>query len=116
VIVAEADSVVSAWLVAVMVTVCGVEMLAGAVYRPDALIVPVPAGLIVQVTAVFPVFRTLAVNCCVWLAPMVALGGVTPTDTGIISVTVAEAACVISVRLVAVMVTVCCEVMLAGAV
>jgi len=42
-------------------------MVAGAVYRPDELIVPVPAGLIVQVTAVLLVLATVAVNC--WVCP-----------------------------------------------
>jgi hypothetical protein len=60
----EADTAVFAWLVAVTVTVCCVEMVAGAVYKPDELIVPVPAGLIVQVTAVLLVLVTVAVNCC----------------------------------------------------
>jgi hypothetical protein len=64
--VAAADFVVSAWLVAVTLTVCCFMMLAGAVYRPEALIEPVPEGLIVQLTAVFEVFATLAANCCVW--------------------------------------------------
>jgi hypothetical protein len=42
--VAEELLVVSAWLVAVTVTVCWIVMLAGAVYRPEVLIVPTPAG------------------------------------------------------------------------
>jgi hypothetical protein len=53
VIEAMADFVVSAWLVAVIVTVCCVETVAGAVYRPALLIVPAPvAGEMLQVTAV----------------------------------------------------------------
>ena len=63
-IVAEADLVVSNWLVAVIVTVCWVAMLDGATYKPDTLIVPTPAGLIVQVTAVLMALITFAVNCC----------------------------------------------------
>ena len=39
------------------------EIVAGAVYNPDELIVPVPAGLIDQVTAVLVVLVTVAVNC-----------------------------------------------------
>jgi hypothetical protein len=62
---AEADWVVFAWLVAVIVTVCCVVIVAGAVYRPDELIVPIFVGLIVQVTAVLYEFVTVAVNCCV---------------------------------------------------
>jgi hypothetical protein len=65
VIVDEADFVVSAWLVAVTITVCWLVILAGAVYRPEELIVPTPPGEIVQVTAVLPLFTTLAENCCV---------------------------------------------------
>ena len=64
--VAKADLLVSAWLVAVTVTVCCAEIVAGAVYSPDALTVPTPAGLIVQVTAVLLVFVTVAVNCALW--------------------------------------------------
>ena len=44
--VAYADWVGSDWLVAVIVTVCAVAMLAGAVYRPVALNVPTPSGAI----------------------------------------------------------------------
>ena len=66
------DSVIDAvpvWLpspVAVMVKVCCVVMLAGAVYSPVALIVPAPEeGLSVQVTVVLPLFATVAVSCSV---------------------------------------------------
>jgi hypothetical protein len=65
--VAVEDLLVSAWLVAVTVTVCWAEIVAGAVYSPDVLIVPTPAGLIVHVTAVLALF-VVAVNCCVWPA------------------------------------------------
>jgi hypothetical protein len=68
VIVPEAVAEESAWLVAVTVTVSAVVMLAGAVYRPVELIVPAPAGEIVQVTAALLVFTALAENCCVWPA------------------------------------------------
>jgi hypothetical protein len=64
--VAEAVAAVFAWLVAVTVMVCCVPMLAGAVYRPEELIVPAPdEGLIDHVTAVLLVFETVAVNCWV---------------------------------------------------
>jgi hypothetical protein len=63
--VADADCVVSAWLVAVTVTVCCEEMVDGAVYSPDVLMVPVPAGAIAQVTVVLLVLVTVAMNCCV---------------------------------------------------
>ena len=66
--VAEADFVGSAWLVAVTVTVCCDVMLAGAVYKPVALTLPTPLGLIDQVTVELVVLVTVAVNCCVWLA------------------------------------------------
>ena len=52
---------------------------------------PVPAGLIVQVTAVLLVFVTVAVNCCVWLPYKVAVVGLTVTATGGESVIVAAA-------------------------
>ena len=61
VIVAEADLVVSACAVAFTVTDDGVLKLAGAVYKPEVEIVPGPA--VVQVTAVFVVPVTVAVNC-----------------------------------------------------
>src|SRR5271165_6898190 len=60
---ALADLVVSAALVAVMVTVCEEEIVAGAVYKPLADSVPT-GGLMLQVTAVLLVPVTVAVNCC----------------------------------------------------
>jgi hypothetical protein len=54
--------VVSATLVAVTVTVCGLPSAAGAVYNPPLEIVP-SAGLTDHVTAVFVVPVTVAVNC-----------------------------------------------------
>jgi hypothetical protein len=77
---------------------------------------PVPAGLIVQVTAVFEEPVTLAVNCCVWPATRVLVTGVTVTPTGGFSVTAALADLVVSAALVAVTVTVCAVAMDAGAV
>ena len=62
VIVAEADLVGSTTLVAVTVVIVWAENDVGAVYRPAALIVPAEAD---QVTPVFPVPVTNAVNC--WL-------------------------------------------------
>jgi hypothetical protein len=63
--VTEADFVVSAWLVAVRITVCGLPEV-GAVYSPVESTIPIPTGLIVQVTAVLLLLDTLAKNCCVW--------------------------------------------------
>jgi multidrug efflux pump subunit AcrB len=100
----------------VIVTVCCVATVAGAVYSPAVEIVPVPAGLMDHVTAVLLVFVTVAENCCVWLAYKLAVVGVRLTAIGGIKVTVAEAAEVPFCWLVAVTVTGCFVVMLAGAV
>ena len=67
--VVESDFVLSACEIAFIVTV-PLGTAAGAVYKPAALIVPtVPLPPVVpftcQVTAVFAVFATVAVNCCV---------------------------------------------------
>ena len=53
------------WLFAMMVTVCSVAMLVGAVYRPDEVSVPCAPDVIDQLmaTAQVPVAR----NC--WLCP-----------------------------------------------
>jgi len=53
---------------------------AGAVYKPDELIVPMLAALAdvlltCQVTAVFVVPETVAVNCCVWPVRTLAVAG-----------------------------------------
>ena len=56
---AVADFVGSATLVAVTVTVWALEIEAGAVYRPAALMLP-RAGVSDQVTAVLPVLVTAA--------------------------------------------------------
>jgi hypothetical protein len=66
--VAAALLVESAALVAVIVTVPGLGMADGAVYRPDVEIVPTceeppVIPLTLQTTAVFDVFETAAVNC-----------------------------------------------------
>ena len=115
-IAALADFVESAALVAVNVTVCAALIGVGAVYSPEAEIVPVPAGLIVQVTAVFVEPVTVDVNCCVCAANSDALAGVTVTVTGGFKVTVAVADLVVSATLVAVMVTVLCAAIDGGAV
>ena len=59
---AVAFLLVSATLVAVTVTVCGLPSVAGAVYRPLLEIVPT-AGLTDHVTAAFVAPATVAVNC-----------------------------------------------------
>ncbi len=63
--------VVSAWLVAVIVTGVLEEAL-GAVNNPEELTLPAVAD---QETAWFESLPTVAVNCCVPLAAMVALWG-----------------------------------------
>jgi hypothetical protein len=79
--VAVADSALSVALVAVTVTVCEDVTVAGAVYRPLALMVPVPVGLRVQFIVTGEPF-TVPVNCCVWLAYSAAVAGVTATPFG----------------------------------
>ena len=74
----------SACEVAVMVTVPPVGTVAGAVYSPDALIVPILAALAdallnCHVTAVFEVPLTTAVNCCVCPVGTLAVAGDTFT-------------------------------------
>jgi hypothetical protein len=71
--------------VAVTVTVPPVGTVVGAAYSPDALIVPILAALAdvlltCQVTAVFVVPETVAVNCWVWLVPTLAVAGATCTE------------------------------------
>ena len=108
-IVADADWLASAWLVAVIVTVCCEFVVVGAVYRPAASIVPTPLGLIVQLAAVSLVLFTTEVNCCVCPAYRVTLSGATLIATGRaagINVTVDDADWDVSATLVAVMYTV----------
>jgi hypothetical protein len=62
--VAAADFVESATLVAFTVTVWELTIEAGAVYRPEALMLPA-SGLIDQVTVVLPVLVTVAEKLCV---------------------------------------------------
>jgi hypothetical protein len=88
------DLLGSACDVAVTTTFDGVGTLAGAVYRPDALIVPQPVPLQpaperLHVTAVLVVPVTVAVNCC--CAPMVTVAVAGETATVIAGVTVTTA-------------------------
>jgi hypothetical protein len=61
---AEPDKRLFDWFVAVIVTFCGVEMLAGAEYKPLGVIVPTEGFAQVKVPP--QVATLLAVNCCVW--------------------------------------------------
>jgi hypothetical protein len=84
--VAEADFVVSAWLVAATVTEPELGTKPGAVYRPVEEMVPTvllpPAVLLTdQVTAVLLVLLTVAVNCCVPSTITEALVGEMETAT-----------------------------------
>ena len=84
------------------------------------------AGLRLQVTAVFELPVTVAVNCCVWPCPKLACAGLTLTVTGAgggvlgagggVKISVAVALLELSATLVAVTVTVCCAAIDAGAV
>lgn len=114
--VAVADLVVSATLVALTVTVCCADTVAGAVYSPPLLTVPTPAGLIDHVTAVLARSVTVAVNCCVPPCPNVTVVGDMVTVPGGFKVTVALADLVVSATLVTLTVTVCWLVNVAGAV
>jgi hypothetical protein len=80
--------VVSAIEVAVTVTLGVVGMVAGAVYWPEALMVPLvesppPTPFTAHVTAVLDVLLTVAVNCCVVAGMTVAVAGVTLTVTAV---------------------------------
>ena len=68
-------------LIALMVTVCEVEIDAGAMYRPDAEMLP-SAGLSDQFTAVFEELATAALNAWACDGRSVALNGVNTTLTG----------------------------------
>ena len=102
-------------LVAVMVTVCAVLMTEGAVYNPfDRL--PTD-GLIDQVTAVFELPATVAVNRVLCAGVRVALSGL------MLMLTMLGSSCTVtlprlegSATLVAVTVTVCAALMTEGAV
>ena len=106
---------VSAELVAFTVTVCATVVVAGAVYRPLVEMLPTD-GLIDHVTAVFVDPATVAVNCCVLLAASVDVAGLNEIVTAGCSVTVAVAVFDVSAELVAFTVTVCVDVIVAGAV
>jgi hypothetical protein len=84
--IAEADFVVSATDVAVIVAEDGLGTVAGAAYRPADVIVPQefptqPVPLTFQVTPVLLVPVTLAENCCCPPTASVARVGVTVTET-----------------------------------
>lgn len=76
--VTDALLVVSGWLVAVTVTGVVAET-AGAVNNPEELTLPALAD---QETAKFELLLTVAVNCWVPLAAMVALWGESETVVG----------------------------------
>jgi hypothetical protein len=82
--IAEPDFVGSACDAAVTVTCDGFGAVAGAAYNPVAEIVPFAAPPpTLQVTAVFEVPDTVAVNCCVPAGTTVAVAGETVTEIGV---------------------------------
>jgi hypothetical protein len=108
--VADADLVLSAVEVATTLTRAGLGTVPGAVYKPLVEMVPQPlpeqpAPLRLHVTAVFVVFITVAVNCCVFPATTCAPVGEMLTATGGRMVTVADADLVLSATEVAVTIT-----------
>jgi hypothetical protein len=120
VIVALADLLLSAALVAVTVTDCVLVTVAGALYRPLDEMLPT-AGEIDQFTAVLVVLVTAALNCCVAPCARLADNGLTEMATGFVTTggvkeTVADADVAGLALLVAVTVTFCAAVRLAGAV
>ena len=74
---AEAFTVGSAWLVAVTVTGVAIDTV-WAVNKPDELTTPAVAD---QVTAVFEVLPTVAVNCCFAPETRIAVKGEVETLT-----------------------------------
>jgi len=114
--VAVAVTVGKTVLAAVTVTVVVALMIAGAVYNPLLEMLPT-CGLMDQGTVVTGRFKTVAVNCWVWLLVSDAVLGLMAMD-GVLGASwiATEADCVGSATLVAVMVTVSAAVMLAGAV
>jgi hypothetical protein len=107
--VALADLVGSATLVAVTVTFCWIEIDEGAVYSPADDKVP-KIGFMDQVTAVFGVPVTVAVNWRLCEADRLTLAGLIETDTagaGGVNAATALADLVGSATLVAVTVTFC---------
>jgi hypothetical protein len=103
--VAVAFLVASATDCAVMVTSWSAVTFPGAVYSPLEEMVPT-AGLRLQLTAVFGVPVTVAVNCCACPAFSVTVAGLTDTKTTGISVSTALANFVLSIMLVAITSTV----------
>src|SRR5262249_505847 len=110
---AEADLVVSATEVAVTVANAGLGTVAGAVYKPDDVMVPQepetqPVPETLQVTAVFDLPVTVALNCCVPFTAIVREAGEieTPTPPPEPMVTTAAPICDGSNKLVAVTLTV----------
>lgn len=100
----------SAALVAVTVTVDGDGTTEGAVYSPVASTAPQagalhPAPCTLQVTAVFELPTTDALNCCIAPVTTEMLAGVTVTTTTGTMVTLAEAVLLGSAMLVAATVT-----------
>lgn len=87
VIVAVPFFVLSAEEVAVTVTAVVAGTTEGAVYRPAALMLPQAAPPAVQsadqLTPVFELPETVAVNCCVPVAVAVEVAGATATETGV---------------------------------
>ena len=82
-----ADLVASAAHVAVSVTVWKAETTDGAVYRPLLEMLPT-CGEMDQVTPVFELPLTVAVNCCCWPALRLAVPGLIVTAIGGGTVTV----------------------------
>ena len=80
------------------------------------MIAPRFAGLIDQATPEAPMFEVVAVKGCVCEEYSVAQPGEIIIEASGINVMVAEADCVGSAALVAVSVTICCDVSEAGAV
>ena len=87
---------------------------AGAVKRPLGLTVPVPAGSIDQLTAVLVVLVTRAVNCSVPPAGSVDEPGETVMATGGMSVIEAVRGVEPVPSVLAVIVTFCCVLIVAG--
>lgn len=86
--VASAVLLASAPDMPVMVTVCGLGTVDGAVYRPDPVMVPevgVPPAtpFTSQFTVLLLAFFTSAVNCCVALVATVAVVGEIAIDTAL---------------------------------
>lgn len=108
-------TVASATLVAVTVTVCGLDTVAGAVYSPALVIVPT-AGLTDHCTPELVSPVTAAVNCNVCAPNSVADAGPTLTCAAVNMVTDACAVFVGSAWLAAMTVTVCGLLIEAGAV